>query len=136
MTIWVLDSNVWISGLLKPQSSLAKLVRYALSHVELAFSDATYAELVEVIERKCLAGKISAGDRLRFFLQVQQSAEFFDVPPIPPTCPDPDDDKFLALALACQAEYLITGDKALLGLAKCGKTAIVSPSGLYERLGA
>ncbi|PWU18600.1 MAG: putative toxin-antitoxin system toxin component, PIN family [Bdellovibrio sp.] len=31
-----------------------------------------------------------------------------------PVCSDPDDDKFLEAALSAQADYVVTGDKALL----------------------
>ena len=41
--------------------------------------------------------------------------------PALPVCKDGDDQKFLELALACEAEVLITKDKALLKLAR--KTA-------------
>ena len=40
---------------------------------------------------------------------------------------DPSDNKFLELARVGQADFIITGDKHLLGLKKFGKTAIVSP---------
>ncbi len=35
-----------------------------------------------------------------------------------PRCDDPDDQKFLELALACGAQYLVTRDAALLDLAR------------------
>ena len=56
-------------------------------------------------------------------------------PPAPalPICKDGDDQKFLELALACDADVLITKDKALLKLARKtlrnGQFRILSPEG-------
>ena len=41
---------------------------------------------------------------------------------------DPKDAKFLALAIASQADFLITGDKDFDELKEIGKTVIVSVS--------
>ena len=35
-----------------------------------------------------------------------------------PVCRDPDDQKFLALAFACRADFLVTKDRMLLELAR------------------
>lgn len=40
---------------------------------------------------------------------------------------DPEDDHVLATAAHGQAEYLITGDKKLLALARHSSTQIISP---------
>ncbi len=42
---------------------------------------------------------------------------------------DPDDDKFLSVAVSGHAEYLISGDKDLLTLGRVGSVSIVSPAG-------
>ena len=41
--------------------------------------------------------------------------------------PDPGDDYLLAMAVATDADVLVTGDKALLALRRIGVTAIISP---------
>ena len=43
------------------------------------------------------------------------------------TCRDKEDDSVLACALACKADYLITGDRDLLEIKKFHKTKILSP---------
>jgi len=48
--------------------------------------------------------------------------------PAHPVCRDPDDDKFLALAIAANADALITGDGDLLSLASQVSIAIVRPA--------
>ena len=41
--------------------------------------------------------------------------------------PDPGDDFLLAMAAAAGAEYLVTGDKALLALGRVATTRIITP---------
>ncbi len=48
-------------------------------------------------------------------------------------CRDPKDDMFLELALAGQANFLITGDKDLLALERFSVTTIVTPIEYLER---
>jgi predicted nucleic acid-binding protein len=48
--------------------------------------------------------------------------------------PDPDDNFLLALAEAGEAQFLVTGDKPLLGLKRHKSTQIVTPAALLELL--
>jgi putative PIN family toxin of toxin-antitoxin system len=45
-----------------------------------------------------------------------------------PVCSDPDDDKFLEAALAAQADYVVSGDAALLNLKHHRGIEIVRPA--------
>jgi putative PIN family toxin of toxin-antitoxin system len=49
-------------------------------------------------------------------------------------CADADDQKFLDLAAACDADYLVTGDRELLKLARRAPFAIVTAGELEKRL--
>lgn len=49
-------------------------------------------------------------------------------------CPDPDDAAILHGSLLAGAHWFVTGDKALLALAKLESTPILSPRSAYERL--
>ena len=48
-------------------------------------------------------------------------------------CDDPDDDKFLEAALAANADYVVSGDAALLSLKNYHRIQIVRPA-LFLRL--
>ncbi|MBP1750235.1 MAG: hypothetical protein H6Q52_2774 [Deltaproteobacteria bacterium] len=43
-------------------------------------------------------------------------------------CKDPDDDIFISCALSAKAQYVVTGDKALLDVKRYKKIEIVSPA--------
>ena len=46
---------------------------------------------------------------------------------VEPVCSDPDDDKFLAAAIAAGADYVVSGDKALLNVKSHHSVEIVRP---------
>jgi predicted nucleic acid-binding protein len=50
------------------------------------------------------------------------------------TSRDPKDNKFLALAVSGQADYLITGDEDLLVLKSIGAIPIVSPAEFLAKI--
>lgn len=49
-------------------------------------------------------------------------------------CSDPDDDKFLEAALAADADYVVSGDAALLKLKNYKRIKIVRPAGFFTVL--
>ena len=50
-------------------------------------------------------------------------------------CQDPDDNPILAIALECNADYLVTGDKRdLLSMRRIGLTPIVSARKFWQFL--
>lgn len=58
-------------------------------------------------------------------------------PPLPqPVCRDPDDDEVLALAIAAQADLIISGDNDLLVLLQFNGIPIVSPAQAIAQMGA
>jgi predicted nucleic acid-binding protein len=48
-------------------------------------------------------------------------------------CRDPQDDKFLEVAVNGKADFLVTGDRALLSMQTFRSVGIVSPNG-YLRI--
>jgi len=51
-----------------------------------------------------------------------------------PVCSDPDDDKFLEAALAADADYVVTGDAALLNVKHHHGINIVRPTRFLKLL--
>lgn len=116
----VIDTNVWISGLLSASGAPAQLTRQAVRNGRPVFSAETFAELRERLWRPKFDRYITLEQRKRFLLDLESIACWTEVPPTiagQPLCRDPADDKFLHLALAADANWLITGDQDLLVLA-------------------
>jgi predicted nucleic acid-binding protein len=49
-------------------------------------------------------------------------------------CRDPDDDKFIACALAASADFIVSGDKDLCDIAKYRSVKIVRASDLLKMI--
>lgn len=57
-----------------------------------------------------------------------------DIPTLSLVKDDPDDDKFIECAVALRADYVITGDKALLSVKQFENIKIVTPREFLEIL--
>ncbi len=126
----VLDTNVFVSGLISPKGPPAAILRALRSkRFILVSSPPINEEIIEVLNRPTIRERYFLGDRIfdvSFILW--ELAELVIDLPIVKVCRDPDDDKFLATADAGQANYLVTGDVGdLLRLRKYKSVAIVSP---------
>jgi predicted nucleic acid-binding protein len=56
-------------------------------------------------------------------------------PPLPePVCSDPDDDKFLACAVAAGAAYVVSGDRGLQAASPYGKVTVIRPRALVDTI--
>ena len=135
----VLDTNVLISGLLwhGPSHRLLDYVRSGT--LTLISSPALLAELSEVIGRPKLAPILARSNtsRERSLTELQTLAELIAPPPLPqPVCRDPDDDAVLALALAAQADLIVSGDNDLLVLNTFQNIPILTPAAALSRVEA
>ncbi len=95
----VIDTNVFVSGVFFGGPPGSILEAWQDGRVQLVISQEILAEYVRVGNE--LATQFPNIDPLPFFEQVVRGAELFDCPPLPiQVCADPDDDKFLACAIA------------------------------------
>lgn len=129
----VLDTNVWLALWFFREPGVDAL-RDALARGELIAvrSAATDFELAEVLGRPNLFNV--APDRQADLMRQWESLAVLvgDIAPAPCRCRDPDDQKFLDLALCAGARWLITRDRDLLKLRKKVKAAgltITAPAG-------
>lgn len=130
----VVDSNVFVSALIAPQGTSGCFVRRLLEDKQTVFlvSRETMDELKRVLSypKICRLLKFSPNDVDRFLSSIEMLSEEVDeIDPLPDSvCRDPDDIKFISLAVSGQAECLITGDEDLLVLGKFGEISVVTPS--------
>jgi putative PIN family toxin of toxin-antitoxin system len=115
----VVDTNIWISGLLW-QGTPWNLLRLAeAGQVELCMAPAMLIELAEVLSYERLQPRLAQLDLTpaEVLAYTANLASFFEVPEGDPiVADDPDDDVFLYCAVAAGAEYLVSGDHHLLDL--------------------
>lgn len=131
----VLDNNAVVSALVFPSGRLSWLIQ-AWQSSELApiASWETIAELRRVLGyRKFdlpLSRQIGAMRQYQLWCEMVTITE----PPDVPDCRDPRDRPFLELAVAADADALVTGDGDLLALAPVFAIPIITPAALHSRL--
>lgn len=124
----VIDTNLWISRLLLPRSVSAQAVDRAIQWGRPLMSDETLAELADVLARPKFDRYVSREDRQQFLLKLGGIVKLVPVIQKVRVSRDPEDDKFLDLALAGQARYLLTGDQDLLVLNPFHGIRIMTPA--------
>jgi putative PIN family toxin of toxin-antitoxin system len=123
----VLDTSVIISRFLCPQSVPGQAVERAKTQATLLVSEETIAELLAVLSRPKFAKYVDPGDASAIAQAIAGIAEIVSVTATVAACRDPDDDKFLALAISGRARVIVTGDDDLLALHPFHGIAIVTP---------
>jgi putative PIN family toxin of toxin-antitoxin system len=126
----VLDTNVFVSGLINPKGVPAAILTALPSErFTLVSSPPINEEIIEVLNRPHLRDRYGLGGRIfdvAFILW--ELAELVTNPSEVKVCSDPDDDKFLAAAVGGRADYLVTGDVGdLLSLHSYKNVTIISP---------
>lgn len=133
----VFDTNVLVSALLwlGPPHALLEQVRNGT--LTLISSPALLAELAQVLARPKFDAVLTRSNtsRTQTLAAVRVLAEVIDPRPLAkPVCRDPDDDAVLALAMAAQADCVISGDDDLVSLARFEGIPILPPAQALQRV--
>ena len=134
----VIDTNVWISGLLTRTGYPAQVARQVICGGQPVFSAETFAELKARLWRPKFDRYITLEQRKNYLADLDAIALWVEVSPESATktyCRDPDDDKFIHAALAAGSSHLVTGDGDLLCLHPLGDLHILSPRDALTELG-
>lgn len=133
----VLDTNVLISGLLRPASPADLVVRaWVERRFTLVTSEWQLDELGRVSRYPRLRASLTPHEVGRLIGRMRRHAVVFASLPAIAVSRDPDDDPLVATAIAGDAHWLVTGDKGdLLALKKVHGIKIVSARELGEVLG-
>lgn len=130
----VIDTNVWISGMLTRSGAPAQLIRQVVRSGRPVLTPDTFAEFKQRLWLPKFDRFVSIEDRRRLLHEVDTAAFWFDVSQQiakQTFCRDVDDDKFIHAVLAAGADWLVTGDKDLLVLSEtllASGVHIVSPA--------
>ncbi|MDH3717763.1 MAG: putative toxin-antitoxin system toxin component, PIN family [Planctomycetota bacterium] len=127
----VLDTNVLIAAARAPRSASRKIVEACLDGQATAAISQALRREYELIIRQALAG-VPYCDQLRQFMDGCLSVEPDSVPRVVPD--DAEDDKLVALAIAADADILVTSDNHLTSLDMAGKTPILTPGAALARM--
>jgi uncharacterized protein len=122
----VLDTNVFVSGVFFSGPPYQILKAWRDGRIELAISPEIFDEYNRV-------GEILAEDHPSLDLKpvldyILLNAEVYAAPSLPEAvCEDPDDDKFLACALASESIVVVSGDKHLLNVSGYRDIEVLKP---------
>jgi len=128
----VLDTNVFVSGIFFSGPPYVILDAWRCNKITLVISR-------EIFEEYCRTGETLArrfkGVSLATWLALVADNAILAAAPVLPrqVCSDPDDDKFLACAMAGGARIILTGDKALLKVASYGGIRVLTPREFLEK---
>jgi putative PIN family toxin of toxin-antitoxin system len=102
-----------VSAAIRPQSIPALALEKAFLHFDVCASDETLAELEVVLTRPKFDRYASPVERAEFVAGFTRRAIRVPVTRTVTDCRDPDDNKFLALAEAAEAELIVASDPHL-----------------------
>lgn len=116
----VLDTNVWLDWLVFDDPAVRPLrAAFEAGRLQVVIDAACEEELVRVLGYRFYGEVLSEEKQAACLSECRRIATRVEVSssqPLP-SCRDPDDQKFLQLALGAGADALVTKDAALLSLA-------------------
>ena len=129
----VLDTNVFVSGVFFGGTPGRVLEAWPDGRAEVVLSRDIIEEYVRVGEE--LASRFQGVDLGPALELLAVSTTLVDSTQLPePVSRDPDDDKFLACALAAGADCVISGDRDLLDVSPYEGVVVMSPRDFVEQL--
>jgi putative PIN family toxin of toxin-antitoxin system len=131
----IFDTSTLISAVILPGSLPSAAIKLAINACSLWASKETLLELKEVLNRPHLDRYATPELRTKFFNWYLESIKVILVKENVTDCRDKRDDKFLSLALATQAHFIISGDADLLTLNPYrSNISIIKPKDFLEQI--
>jgi putative PIN family toxin of toxin-antitoxin system len=134
--IVVIDTQLILRAAINSNSLPAKLLRQVLTDCVLVSSPTVREEAKDVLTRPALRSKFpQITDEITIaMLAMLDDAVQVELPEIPSVSRDAKDDKFIALAVNANAQFLVSEDKDLLVLDPHGDIRIVDAFQFYRIL--
>ena len=133
----VVDTNIIVSGLITSGTPPAKILDAVHNKkITLLISDEVLSEYLRVLEYPHIRKYKKITDETISHLTALfiNETERVEILTHITKSPDPDDDKFLSLAVKGQADFIITGDKAdLLSLKEISGIKIITAREAVEK---
>jgi uncharacterized protein len=131
---YVFDTGVIVSGLLFEESVPAQALFAAAERGEILLSVEAAEELAEVLSRPKFDRYLTPQEREELLVAFLEDATVVFVDQSIQACRDPEDDKFLELAVCGQAACVVSGDKDLLILHPFRGIPILAPAAFLASL--
>jgi putative PIN family toxin of toxin-antitoxin system len=130
----VVDTNVFVSGLLAPLGNEALIV-LAIHQglIKPYFSAEMLEEYAEVLARPKFSFPPDEIESLIALVR-SQGEQVSHPETLSLHSPDPADDKFITCAITAAADFIVTGNKRDFPLEVCGNVRVVSAGELLERI--
>ena len=125
----MIDTNIWVSGLLWRGMPWKLLCLAEAGKVELCMAPAMLDELAKVLSYERLQPRLeqlglTSAELVAYAMDL---ASIFEVPEGPPiVVADPDDDVFLRCAVVADATCVVSGDNHLLDLGEYAGIPIIT----------
>ena len=130
----VIDTNVFVSGVFWKGPPNKILKAWQKGKFKMVISPPIIEEYRRILSD--LSKKYPNPTIVHIMDLVSLNAEMVNpVRFVKPVCTDHHDDKFLEAAIAARAEYVVTGDKALLAVKSIKGSTVVKPSEFLASLG-
>ncbi len=126
------DTNVWLSGRFRPGLCADLLEALLEEDAELLLDERVLPEFKRIASDKLGVEELPLARAVLFFRDCTRILPAAAEPTA--GIPDPDDAWIMAAALEADAEWFVTGDKALLALRQVADLIILSPRNAYERV--
>lgn len=127
----MLDTNVVISAVVSPHGSCARLVHaVANKYLQIFVAEEILAEYRSVLGRPGIVRRhqLTEEEIDRFVELLRSRGETVKLPAlIPRVSRDPDDDMFVACAIAGNADFIVSGDIHLLEHGSFGEIQVLRP---------
>lgn len=136
----VFDTSTLVGAILRTGSVPYQALSLALNQFELCVSLETIAELEAVLARQQFAKYVLTDARAAFVELVRKEStvwaiDALEASDLKPHCRDASDQKFLALAIAAQADAIVSSDHDLLVLHPWQEIAILTPAQFLVEFG-
>lgn len=133
----VLDANVYVSALVRPEGPPGQIVERLLR--DRAFELVLSAEITEEVLQALAYPKVLKSARTKvepdlWFEDIVMLAEFVTDQQIESVSRDPDDDKYIAAAIEGRASFVVSGDPDLLDIKENQWVRIVTPRAFLDLL--
>lgn len=127
----VIDTNIFVSSFFggNPRRIIDL---WKNGDVLLCLSPEIVDEYIEVLSRLSLGEAGEIEELLKLFAKAYHVVFTHTPPELTIVSEDPDDDKFIECAVALDAKYIVSGDKALLAVKSYMGIQILSPREFLE----